>query len=353
MAAPDFLAITGATATGKTALSLAVAEALDGEVISMDSRQIYRGMDIGTDKVAAGIRARVPHHGVDIRDPDESYSAGEFARDAARWMSGIRACGRVPVLAGGTGFFLKALVEPLFEEPPLDPARVERLRRYLGQRGMEELERWVRVLDPERARLAVAGGMQRIERTLEVTLLTGRPLSWWHQTGQRKAPAAEAMVVVLEVPREELYRRINARVGTMAERGLIEEVRVLAARGYGRGDPGMTGTGYREILEYLEGRLSLEDALDATRRATRRYARRQLTWFRNQLPPDSIRIDGMQPPAAQCGEVLEAWRARGRDDVPPDEAHRGVSGRDEAHGGVSGRDEGGSMKIGVGEPTVS
>ncbi len=312
MAAPEFLAITGATTTGKTALSLAVAEALDGEVISMDSRQIYRGMDIGTDKVAAGIRARIPHHGIDIRDPDESYSAGEFARDAARWMSRIRARGRVPVLAGGTGFFLKSLMEPLFEEPKLDPGRVARLRRFLAQRGMEELERWVRVLDPERARLAVAGGVQRIERTLEVTLLTGRPLSWWHRTGQAAAPAGEGMVVVLELPRAELYRRIDERVGTMAERGMIEEVRVLAARGYGADDPGMSGTGYREILGYLEARLSLEAALDATRRATRGYARRQLTWFRNQLPPDAVRIDGLRPLDARCAEVLKAWRARRR-----------------------------------------
>lgn len=311
MAAPEFLAITGATTTGKTALSLAVAEALDGEVISMDSRQIYRGMDIGTDKVVVGIRARIPHHGVDIRDPDESYSAGEFARDAGRWISGIRARGRVPVLAGGTGFFLKALMEPLFAEPKLDAGRVARLRRFLAQRGTEELGRWVRVLDPERARLAVAGGMQRIERTLEVTLLTGRPLSWWHRTGQAKAPAGEGMVVVLELPRDELYRRINERVGRMAERGMIEEVRALAARGYGAGDPGMSGTGYREILGCLEGRLSLEDALDATRRATRGYARRQLTWFRNQLPRDAVRIDGLKPLDAQCAEVLGAWRARG------------------------------------------
>ena len=311
MAAPDFLAITGATTTGKTGLSLALAEALDGEVVSMDSRQIYRGMDIGTDKVAAGIRARIPHHGIDIRDPDESYSAGAFARDAARWMSGIRVRGRVPVLAGGTGFFLKALMEPLFEEPKLDPDRVARLRRFLAQRGTEELERWVRVLDPARARLAVAGGMQRIERTLEVTLLTGRPLSWWHGTAQANASTGAGMVVVLELPRDELYRRINERVGTMAERGMIEEVRVLAARGYGPDDPGMSGTGYREILGYLEGRLSLEDALDATRRATRSYARRQLTWFRNQLPADAVRIDGLKPLDAQCAEVLRVWRARG------------------------------------------
>ena len=313
MAAVEFLAVTGATATGKTALSLAVAEAVGGEIISMDSRQIYRGMDIGTDKVAGGIRARIPHHGIDIRDPDESYSAGEFARDAVRWMREIRARGRLPVLAGGTGFFLRALMEPLFEEPRLNPGRVARLRAFLRQRGTEELERWVRVLDPERAPLAVAGGMQRIERTLEITLLTGRPLSWWHRVARGNAPAAAGMVAVLEVPREDLYRRINERVGAMAEGGVVEEVRALAERGYGAEDPGMSGTGYREILGYLEERLSLDEALDATRRATRRYARRQLTWFRNQLPPDSVRIDGTQPLEAQCAAVLEAWRARSGD----------------------------------------
>ena len=310
MAAPEFLVVTGATATGKTSLAVAVAEALDGEVISMDSRQIYRRMDVGTDKVPAEMRARIPHHGLDIRDPDQSYSAGEFARDATRWMRDIRTRGRVPVLAGGTGFFLKALMEPLFEEPLLNPERVARLRGFLRERGLEELERWVRVLDPERALLAVAGGAQRIERTLEIALLTGRPLSWWHRAGRGSMPAAEGMVVVLEVPRDELYRRINQRVQTMAERGMVEEVRALAARGYGADDPGMSGTGYREILGYLHGRSSLEEALDATRRATRGYARRQLTWFRNQLPPDAIRIEGLQPLEVQCSEVVEAWRAR-------------------------------------------
>ena len=314
MAAPEFLVVTGATATGKTSLAVAVAEALGGEVISMDSRQIYRGMDVGTDKVPAGMRVHIPHHGLDIRDPDESYSAGEFARDAIRWMREIRTRGRVPVLAGGTGFFLKALMEPLFQEPALNPARVARLRAFLRERGAEELERWVRVLDPERAPLAIAGGAQRIERTLEIALLTGRRLSWWHRVGPGNTPAAEGMVAVLEVPREELYRRINQRVQTMAERGMVDEVRALAARGYGAHHPGMSGTGYREILGYLDGRSSLEEALAATRRATRGYARRQLTWFRNQLPPGAVRIDGLQPLEVQCAEVIEAWRARSAED---------------------------------------
>ena len=309
MAAPEFLAITGATATGKTALSLAVAAALDGEIISMDSRQIYRGMDVGTDKVAADFRARVRHHGIDIRDPGESYSAGEFARDAVRWMRGIRARGRIPVLAGGTGFFLKALVEPLFEEPRMDRERVARLRAFLGKRDVEELERWVRVLDPERAGLAIAGGTRRITRTLEIALLTGRPLSSWHVAARGSPPAPAGVIVVIEVPRQQLYDRINRRVRTMVERGMVVEVRALAARGYGAHDPGMSGTGYREVLGYLEGRWSLDEALAATRRATRGYARRQLTWFRNQLSADALGIDGTQPLETQCAEVVDAWRA--------------------------------------------
>ena len=177
----DFLAITGPTTSGKTALSLEVAEALDGEIVSMDSRQLYRGMDIGTDTVEAEARARVPHHGLDLVDPDERYSAGRFARDVRRWIPEIRARGRVPVLAGGTGFFLRAVLEPIFAEPEMDPSRRRRLKGWLEDRPREELERWVHRLDPERAELAVEGGPQRMGRTVEVALLSGRPLSWWHQ----------------------------------------------------------------------------------------------------------------------------------------------------------------------------
>ncbi|MBI4545854.1 MAG: hypothetical protein HY703_11710, partial [Gemmatimonadetes bacterium] len=144
----DALVITGPTATGKTTLALEVAERLGGEIISMDSRQVYRGLDIGTAKPTLAQRARVPHHGLDLVDPNERYSAGRFAREARCWMAGIRARSRVPLLVGGTGFFLRALTHPLFREPPMPPERRERFKRYVARHGMDELRRWLGALDP-------------------------------------------------------------------------------------------------------------------------------------------------------------------------------------------------------------
>lgn len=307
---PDFLAITGPTTSGKTELSLQVAEALGGEIVSMDSRQLYRGMDIGTDTVAAEARARVPHHGLDLVDPGERYSAGRFARDVRRWIPEIRARGRVPILAGGTGFFLRAVLEPIFAEPEMDPSRRRRLKAWLEGRPREELERWVRRLDPERAELAVKGGPQRVGRTLEVALLSGRPISWWHREAPADGPPLDGVVVVLELPREELDRRIDARVLRMVERGLVEEVRRLSEEGYGPGDPGMTGTGYREVLAHLRGECTLDEAVEEIQANTRRYARRQLTWFRNQLPEDAVRIDARLPAGDRLRRTLAAWEAR-------------------------------------------
>ena len=273
----------------------------------MDSRQVYRGMDIGTDKVALVDRARRPHHGLDLRDPDSRYSAGQFARDARRWIAQIRARGRVPVLAGGTGFFLKALIEPIFAEPGMDPNRVERLRGWLAREPREALERWVRILDPERADAAIPGGPHRMARTLEVALLTGRPLSWWHRNAPAEAPAEPGLVVMLDVPRERLNERIDARVRTMVKRGLVDEVGRLLDAGYRRTDPGMTGTGYREIATYLSGEMTLEAALEAMALQTRQYARRQLTWFRHQLPPDACWLDGTLPARQLRDRIVALW----------------------------------------------
>ncbi|MEQ8331052.1 MAG: tRNA (adenosine(37)-N6)-dimethylallyltransferase MiaA [Longimicrobiales bacterium] len=306
---PAFLAITGPTASGKTDLSLALAERLDGEVVSMDSRQVYRGMDVGTDKVDQAGRRRVPHHGLDLVAPDERYSAGRFARDARRWVADIRSRERVPLLVGGTGFFLRALMQPIFTEPDMDPARRARLREWLAGQSAEALARWVRVLDPDRADVAVEGGPQRIGRTLEVALLTGRPLSWWHRHAPPDGAAVPGAVVALEIPREEMDRRIDDRVSRMVERGLVDEVRGLLAAGYGPDDPGMTGTGYPEILRFLDGTWSMEEAVEEIRRNTRRYARRQLTWFRHQLPESTVRIDATAPLGAQVDAAAAAWEA--------------------------------------------
>ena len=307
---PRFLALTGATTSGKTELSLAVAEALDGEIVSMDSRQVYRGMDIGTDKVSDEARHRVPHHGLDLVDPDQRYSAGQFARDVRRWIPGIEGRGRVPLLVGGTGFFLRSVLRPIFAEPEMDEARLQALRGWLGEQPRPRLEAWVRRLDPDRAETAVEGGPQRMARALEVTLLSGRPLSWWHDEAPPDGEAVSGMVVVLERPREELDRRIDARAEAMVDRGLVDEVRRLTEAGFHETDPGMSGTGYREILAYLRGSITLDDAVAQIQGATRRYARRQLTWFRHQLPEDAVRLDARRPREEQLRIILDAWEAR-------------------------------------------
>ncbi|HIF05954.1 MAG TPA: tRNA (adenosine(37)-N6)-dimethylallyltransferase MiaA [Gemmatimonadetes bacterium] len=304
----DFLAITGPTTSGKTQLSIAVAEALDSEIICMDSRQIYRGMDIGTDKVSREHRERVPHHGLDLRDPDEFYSAGQFGRDAHLVIEQISGRGHVPMLVGGTGLFLRSLTHPIFKQPDIDASRLEAVRGFLATLPMTELARWVTALDPGRSDLAREGGPQRVGRTIEVALLTGRPLSWWHRQGTPDQEPLEGLIVVLDKDREELDRRIDARVTRMAAGGLVDEVKGLLEKGYGPEDPGMSGTGYREVSAYLGGEMTLDEALDRMRSQTRQYARRQLTWFRNQLPEDAIHIDTSQPLASQVTEVCEAWR---------------------------------------------
>jgi len=305
---PSFLAIVGPTASGKSELAVAVARRLDGEVVSLDSRQVYRGMDVGTAKLPAAERGGVPHHGLDLVDPSQSYSAGRFARDARRWIADIRARGRVPVLAGGTGFFLRALTAPIFREPSLETARRDALRRWLARLERAELARWTRALDPDRAGLAAEGGPQRLTRALEVALLSGRPLSWWHRHAPAEAEPLVGLTLRVELPRAELDQRIDARVDAMLAAGLEEEVRMLLAAGYRPDHPGMTGVGYREIVARLAGEIDAAEAAARIRKATRAYARRQATWFRNQLPDDVVEVDGMAPLQERVERVVDAWR---------------------------------------------
>jgi len=286
----DVLVLTGPTTSGKTALSLELAELLGGEIISADSRQVYRGMDIGTDKASLRARGRVPHHGLDLCDPDERYSAGRFQADASRTIESILSRKRVPIVVGGTGFFLKALREPLFDEPALDADRRRRLTSVLELWDRQRLTRGVRILDPVRAPVAEEGGRHRLMRTIEVALLTGKPLSRWHSERAVPGPRHRFVTVVLEVPREVLDQQIDARVSRMVERGFVEEVIRLEAAGYGPDAPGMSGTGYRQVLDHLGGGSTLAEALDSMRQQTRQYARRQLTWFRHQLQ-EGVRVD--------------------------------------------------------------
>lgn len=302
------IAIVGPTASGKTALSIEVAKRLNGEVISMDSRQVYRGMDVGTAKATAEQRAAVPHHGLDLVDPDHRFSAGQFSRLARGWLEEISARGRVPLLVGGTGFFLRSLTNPIFQEPPLDPERRQALQAYLEALAPEALHRWLRALDPETAgRLRGWGGQQRLLRALELPLLTGRPLPWWHRHAPPEAPPLSPLVFVLRPARDRMDAAIDARVDEMMRAGLVEEVQSLLERGYDPGDPGLNATGYVELIPALRGEVSLEEALDRVRRNTRAYARRQLTWFRHQLPPGAVWLDADRPREALAADIVERW----------------------------------------------
>jgi tRNA dimethylallyltransferase len=299
----------GPTSSGKTALSIEVARRVDGEIVSMDSRSVYRGMDVGTAKPTPEERAGIPHHGIDLVEPSHRFSAAQWARYAREVIPQIRARGRVPMLVGGTGFFLRALTDPIFHEPELDPARRAALAAEMERMTDEELLRRLEEVDPEgAARLKNWGGRQRLMRTLEVPLLTGRPLAWWHRNSPPEEPGVPVLPFVLVVPRERLRATVDARVGAMVENGLVDEVKGLVAR-YGEDAPGLNAHGYAELIPYLRGERTLDEALELVRKNTRAYTKRQDTWNRTQLPAGAVRLDATRPRAELAGEIAAAWRA--------------------------------------------
>ncbi len=301
------LAIVGPTASGKTAVAVEVASRCGGEIISMDSRQLYRGMDIGTAKASPEQRAAVPHHGLDLITPAQRFSAGRFARYARRTLADIESRGALPILVGGTGFFLRALTHPIFREPDLEPERRRALEAFLATRDDDELWRWLSVLDPRTAeRLRAWGGRQRLLRALELPLLTGRPLSWWHEYAPPEAPPVRPRIFVLDLPREALVARIDERVDRMVADGLIAEVAGLLHEGHDESTPGMNATGYIELIPHLRGERTLDEALELIRRNTRAYARRQLTWLRRQLPEGATWLDATRAPDELAEEIARS-----------------------------------------------
>jgi tRNA dimethylallyltransferase len=307
---PDALAIVGPTGTGKTALSIEVARRLDGEVISMDSRSVFRGMDIGTAKPTVEERAEIPHWGIDIAEPSERFNAARWADYARQKIAEIRGRGRVPMLVGGTGFFLRALTHPIFQEPELDADRRKRLHAWMDRQTDEELHRWVSALDPESGeRLRTWGGRQRLMRAIEVPLLTGRTLPWWHRNAPPTDPPVPVLPFVLEVPRERLWAGIDRRVTEMVDAGLIDEVRGLVQT-YGEHAPGLNAHAYIELFPYFRGERTLDEALDLARKNTRDYTKRQLTWFRKQLPDGAVWLDATRPRPELVERIIEIWNAR-------------------------------------------
>lgn len=275
------LVVVGPTAVGKTTLSLRLAQRFDGEVISADSRLFYRGMDIGTAKPTASERAAVPHHLIDIRNPDETVSLGEYQALAYATIDQIHARQRLPLLVGGTGQYVMAIVEG-WGIPRVPPHAA--LRRALRQHGGAELHRWLRHLDPDAAAAIHPHNTRRVVRALEVTLVSGRPVS---ELQRKKPPPYDIYIVGLRADRNTLYARIDERVERMMEDGLLQEVLTLREQGFGSRLPAMSGLGYRQLWQYIQGELTLAEAVERIKFETHRFVRHQNNWFQ----PDDPRID--------------------------------------------------------------
>ncbi len=306
-------AVVGPTAAGKSALALALAERVGAAVVSADSRQIYRRFDVGTAKPTADERRRVAHFGVDVADPGERWSAARWADACERWVRECDARALAPLLVGGTGLYLRALAEPLFAEPALDPGRRAALAAVLGAYPTEELRRWVRALDPARAHLQ----RTQLLRAAEVALLAGERISALHARDAR--PPRFALRYLVVDPGPVLAARIERRVDQMLAAGWLDEVRALAAA-VPADAPAWQSTGYDAWLDHLRGRLSFAAARERVVVATRQYAKRQRTWFRHQLAgADVLRLDPDAPGALD--RALAWWRAGSRAGHPatPDE----------------------------------
>lgn len=288
------LVIMGATATGKSELALRLAGAMDAEIVNADALQIYRGLDIGTAKPTPEMRRRVPHHLLDVCDPEERFSAGEYAERAGAVLADLDRRGKPGILVGGSGLYLRALLDGLSPLPRSDPEVRRALEERLEEHGLPALYAELQRLDPVTAERLMAGDRQRILRALEVERLSGRPLSSWvrdRPTGA--APLAHAERIGLTLARSILYDRIADRVGKMIERGWVAEVENLLRRGARPEAPAFQAIGYRQLIKYLHGGWSLEEAVTDITRATRRYAKRQQTWFRKEqkvrwIPADDL-----------------------------------------------------------------
>lgn len=284
---PQLVVIAGPTAVGKTAAAIAVARRFGGEVVSADSRQVYRGMDIGTAKPSADELAAAPHHLIDVRDPDEDFSLATYVALAREAIAAIQARGRVPILAGGTPLYLNAVTEGWrVPSAPPDPALRAALEAEAARDGLPALEARLAAVDPVAAARS-AGNLRRVVRALEVFLTTGEPMS--AQEGKDPPPYRIAQYV-LTLDRAALHARIDARVQRMIAAGLVDEVRGLLDRGYAPDLPAMSGIGYAEIVAYLRGECDLPSAIERIMFNTHRYVRHQETWFRRNRAATRVEV---------------------------------------------------------------
>jgi tRNA dimethylallyltransferase len=290
--------IVGPTAAGKTAVALSIARQEPVTILSADSRQVYRGFDIGTAKPTRDELAAAPHRGIDVADPVERYSASRWAESADGWIGEAREAGRAPLVVGGTGFYIRALFAPLFEEPQLDASRRRALEPLLGAMSLADLRRWCEALDPGRAHL----GRTQLLRAIEVALLTGARLSRLHAERAR-APRHRARYLVVD-PGAALAARIERRVRAMFADGWVAEVGRLMAT-VPAAAPAWNASGYDAVRRLAEGAIGEEDAVRAVVIATRQYAKRQRTWFRHQLAGEAVTM--VDPLAPDATATVDAW----------------------------------------------
>lgn len=308
------IALTGPTAVGKTALSLALAKELDGEIISADSMQVYRGMDIGTAKIQREEMQGIPHHLIDILEPEENFDAMQFQQRAAAAIADIEARGKVPILVGGTGFYLQTV---LYEVPFSEESRDEAVHAALAERrareGIAALYAELTKVDPEAAAQIHPNNEKRVLRALEYYLSSGEKISLHNAAARERRSPYRLFYFVLNTDRAKLYRSIDARVEAMFEAGLLEEVHALAARGVPRTATSMQGIGYHELFPYLDGEAELLSCKEQIKTDTRHFAKRQLTWFRRERDAQWFMREDYASEKAILEDMLRRVRDRRED----------------------------------------
>ena len=305
------IVIAGPTASGKTALALMLAEALGGEIVSCDSLAVYRLMEIGTAKPTLAERERVPHHCLDLYWPDEACTAGDYARAARAAIAEIRERGKLPIVAGGTGLYLRALLDGLAPTPTRDEALRERLREIARRREAKWLHRVLQRLDPKAAAAIHANDTPKLVRAIEVTLAAGAPQSAQWKQGREPLEGYRVLQLGLGPDRERLYARIHSRAAAMFELGLLEETEALRAR-YGDGCRNLAALGYAQAMSVLRGETTVAGAVLAAQQGHRNYAKRQLTWFRRGPEMHWLAGFGDEPPIqAEALRLASAWVAGG------------------------------------------
>lgn len=304
--APLLVVILGPTASGKTSLSLYLAEQLGGEIISCDSVAVYREFEIGTAKPSLEDRRRVPHHLIDVAAPAELMTAGDYARRARQTAQEIHARGHLPIVVGGTGLYLRAMLEGLFAGPPRSEEVRSRLRERAAQRGPEYLHKLLRRLDPRAAQAIHAHDVPKVIRAIEVSLSARRPMTEMWQQGRDPLRGFHVVRIGLNPDRAQLYQRINRRAQEIFSHGLIEETRALVER-HGPVPPPLHSLGYAQAMQYIDGSLSLDQAIAAAQQGHRNYAKRQMTWFRREPHVHWLEGFGDDPQVQQrCLEFIRA-----------------------------------------------